>query len=32
VLVDMFVNFCPGREDAKGAIKIAERQLQRIYR
>ena len=32
VLVDMFANFCFGREDAKGAIKIAERQLQRIYR
>jgi multiple sugar transport system substrate-binding protein len=32
VLVDMFANFCLGREDAKGAIKIAERQLQRIYR
>jgi len=28
----MFANFCLGREDAKGAIKIAERQLQRIYR
>jgi hypothetical protein len=23
---------CTGREDAKGAMKIAERQLQRIYR
>jgi multiple sugar transport system substrate-binding protein len=32
VLVDMFANFCTGREDAKGAMKIAERQLQRIYR
>jgi multiple sugar transport system substrate-binding protein len=32
VLVDMFASFCTGREDAKGAIKIAERQLQRIYR
>jgi hypothetical protein len=32
VLVDMFANFCLGREDAKGAIKIAERQLRRIYR
>ncbi len=32
VLVDMSVNFCLGREDAKGAIKIAEGQLQRIYR
>jgi len=32
VLLDMFASFCTGREDAKGAIKIAERQLQRIYR
>jgi multiple sugar transport system substrate-binding protein len=32
VLVDMFASFCTGREDAKGAIRIAERQLQRIYR
>jgi multiple sugar transport system substrate-binding protein len=32
VLVDMFANFCLGREDAKSAVKIAERHLQRIYR
>jgi len=32
VVVDMFASFCTGREDAKGAMKIAERQLQRIYR
>jgi multiple sugar transport system substrate-binding protein len=32
VLVDMFANVCTGREDAKGAMKMAERQLQRIYR
>jgi multiple sugar transport system substrate-binding protein len=32
VLVDMFANFCTGREDIKSSIKIAERQLQRIYR
>jgi multiple sugar transport system substrate-binding protein len=32
VLVDMFANYCTGREDTKSAIKIAERQLQRIYR
>jgi multiple sugar transport system substrate-binding protein len=32
VLVDMFASYCTGREDAKGAIKIGERQLQRIYR
>jgi multiple sugar transport system substrate-binding protein len=31
-VVDMFASYCTGREDAKGAIKIAERQLQRIYR
>jgi hypothetical protein len=30
--VDMFASFCTGREDAKGTMKIAERQLQRIYR
>ena len=28
VLVDMFANFCTGKE----ALKFAERQLQRIYR
>jgi multiple sugar transport system substrate-binding protein len=32
VVLDMFASFCTGREDAKGAIKTAERQLQRIYR
>jgi len=32
VLVDMFANYCTGREDAASAIKMAERQLQRIYR
>jgi multiple sugar transport system substrate-binding protein len=32
VLVDMFASFCTGRADAKGAMKTAERQLQRIYR
>ena len=32
VVLDMFASFCTGREDAKGAIKIAERQLLRIYR
>jgi multiple sugar transport system substrate-binding protein len=30
--VDTFASYCIGREDAKGAMKIAERQLQRIYR
>jgi multiple sugar transport system substrate-binding protein len=32
VALDMFASYCIGREDAKGAMKIAERQLQRIYR
>jgi multiple sugar transport system substrate-binding protein len=32
VLLDMFAGYCTGREEAKGAIKIAEQQLQRIYR
>lgn len=32
VVLDMFASYCTGREDAKGAIRIAERQLQRIYR
>jgi multiple sugar transport system substrate-binding protein len=32
VILDMFANFASGREDSKGAIKIAERQLSRIYR
>ena len=32
VVLDMFANFCTGREDAKGAIAIADRQLRRIYR
>ena len=32
VVLDMFASYCTGREDTKGAIKIAERQLQRIYR
>jgi multiple sugar transport system substrate-binding protein len=32
VLLDMFASYCTGREDAKNAMKIADRQLQRIYR
>jgi len=32
LLVDMFANYCTGREDIKGAIAIAERQAKRIYR
>jgi multiple sugar transport system substrate-binding protein len=32
VILDMFANYCTGREDVKGSIAIAERQLKRIYR
>jgi multiple sugar transport system substrate-binding protein len=32
VVLDMFANHCTGRENATSAMKIAERQLQRIYR
>ena len=32
VLLDMFATYATGREDAKGSMKLAERQLQRIYR
>jgi len=32
VIIDMFANYCTGREDVKGSISIAERQLKRIYR
>ena len=32
VVLDMFANYCTGREDVKGSIAIAERQLKRIYR
>ena len=32
VVLDMFANYCTGREDVKGAIAIAERQANRIYR
>jgi multiple sugar transport system substrate-binding protein len=32
IVVDMFANFCTGREDAKGAMKLAERQAQRLFR
>jgi len=32
IVVDMFANVCTGREDAKGAIKVAERQAMRLYR
>jgi multiple sugar transport system substrate-binding protein len=32
ILLDMFAAHATGREDVKGAMKLAERQLQRIYR
>jgi len=32
IVVDMFANYATGREDAKGAIAVAERQARRIYR
>jgi multiple sugar transport system substrate-binding protein len=32
VVVDMFANYCTGREDIKGAMAGAERQFKRIYR
>jgi multiple sugar transport system substrate-binding protein len=32
VLLDMFASYCIGRDDAKGAMRTAERRLQRIYR
>ncbi len=32
VVVDMFANYCTGRESIDGAIKIANRQASRIYR
>ncbi|MGE0525021.1 MAG: ABC transporter substrate-binding protein [Variibacter sp.] len=32
VIVDMFANYCTGREDVKTSIANAERQLKRIYR
>ena len=32
LVLDMFANYCTGRETAAGSIAIAERQLKRIYR
>ena len=32
VILDMFASFCTGRDDAKSAMRVAERQLTRIYR
>jgi multiple sugar transport system substrate-binding protein len=32
IVLDMFANYCTGREDVKGAMAAAERQARRIYR
>ena len=32
LVVDMFANYCLGREDVKGAIAVCERQAKRLYR
>jgi multiple sugar transport system substrate-binding protein len=32
IVVDMFANYCVGREDVKGAIALAERAAKRLYR
>jgi len=32
IVLDMFANFCTGREDANNAMRIAERQAGRLYR
>lgn len=32
IVVDMYANYCTGREDLKGAMAGAERQAKRIYR
>lgn len=32
IVVDMFANYCTGREDAKGAMASAEKQAKRLYR
>jgi multiple sugar transport system substrate-binding protein len=32
IVLDMFANVCTGREDPKAAMKIAQRQAQRLYR
>jgi multiple sugar transport system substrate-binding protein len=32
IVVDMFANYCTGREDVKGAMAGAERQTKRLYR
>jgi multiple sugar transport system substrate-binding protein len=32
IVVDMYANYCTGREDVKGAMASAERQAKRLYR
>jgi len=32
LVVDMFANYCLGREDVKGAMAVCERQAKRLYR
>ena len=32
LVLDMFANYCTGREDVKGAMAVAERQARRLYR
>ncbi len=32
LVLDMFANYCTGREDVKGTMAMAERQAKRIYR
>ncbi|MGA7322892.1 MAG: ABC transporter substrate-binding protein [Rhodomicrobium sp.] len=32
IVVDMFANYCTGREDIKGTIALAERAAKRVYR
>jgi multiple sugar transport system substrate-binding protein len=32
IVLDMFANVCTGREEPKAAMRIAERQAQRLYR
>ena len=32
IVVDMFANYCTGREDVKGAMALAERAAKRMYR
>ncbi len=32
IVLDMFANYCTGREDLKGSIRVAERQALRLFR